>query len=415
MTSEAASFDGMNFWSELYVLKDNQRKGDQYMEQVFAHVDALRDDIRHVSEFIHQHPEVGHQEHQSSAFLIEELKKKGFTVEANAAGLPTAFKAVYQGKGPGPAIAFCAEYDALPEIGHACGHNLIAAAAFGAACALVTHMPELDGSIIVMGTPAEEVSPPVKGIMIEKGVFEGVDVALTIHGGDRTAVGMNRLAVDSMEITYTGRTSHAAASADRGRSALDGALLAMHAIEMLREHVRQDTRIHGIIKDGGAAANIVPGRAVLHYMVRALDSEYVDHVAERMKKCFAAGALATETEMEIRHLGKLDSAKYMQTLNSRLIDYAEKAGAIQVLEPSPTTASTDFGNVSHAMPAAELSVGFVPVGTAGHSREYREAAKSETGLHAAVVGAKAMAALAYDLLTESDYLASVKAEFVRRK
>ncbi len=385
------------------------------MNNVFVNVDALRDEIQHVSEFIHQHPEVGHQEHQSAAFLVEELKRQGFTVEVGVAGLPTAFKAVYKGRNAGPTIAFCAEYDALPEIGHACGHNLIAAAAYGAACALVPLMGELSGTIIVMGTPAEEVSPPVKGIMIEKGVFDGVDVALTIHGGDRTTVGMNRLAVDSMEITYTGRTSHAAASADRGRSALDGALLAIHGIEMLREHVRQDARMHGIIKDGGEAANIVPGRAILHYMVRALDSDYVDHVAERMKKCFAAGALATETEMEIRHLGKLDSAKYMKTLNSRLIDYAEKAGAIQVMDPSPTTASTDFGNVSHAMPAAELSVGFVPVGTAGHSCEYREAAASEAGLHAALVGAKALASVAYDLLTEPEYLQSVLAEFEQRK
>ena len=385
------------------------------MQTIFSQVDALQNDIRHVSDFIHQHPEVGHQEFQSSAFLVEELKKKGFQVETNVAGLPTAFKAVYAGKGSGPTIAFCAEYDALPEIGHACGHNLIAAAAYGAGCALIPFMKQLGGTIVVMGTPAEEVSPPVKGIMIEKGAFDGVDVALTIHGGDRTTVGMNRLAVDSMEITYQGRTSHAAASADRGRSALDGALLAMHAIEMLREHVRQDTRMHGIIKEGGEAANIVPGRAVLHYMVRALDSDYVEHVAERMKNCFAAGALATETEMEIRHLGKLDSAKYMDTLSSRLIEYAEKAGAVQILEPAPTTASTDFGNVSHAMPAAELSVGFVPVGTAGHSHEYRQAAARETGFHAAQVGAKAMAAVAYDLLTQPDYLQSVKAEFTERK
>jgi amidohydrolase len=272
---------------------------------------------------------------------------------------------------------------------------------------------DLPGTVIVMGTPAEEVSPPVKGLMIERGAFAEVDVALIIHGGDRTAVGMKRLAVDAMEITYTGQTSHAAASPDRGRSALDGALLAMHGIEMLREHVRPDTRMHGIIKNGGEAPNIVPGKATLHYMVRALDSSYVDEVVRRLKNCFEAGALATETEVSIRHLGKLDNARYLESLNCRLIDYARQAGAVQVMEPASTTASTDFGNVSHRFPAAELAVAFVSVGTAGHSVAYREAAGGEAGHRAALVGAKAMAALAYDLLTQPDYLQAVQEEFRR--
>jgi amidohydrolase len=381
------------------------------INRIFQNIEASREEIMNVSQFIHSHPEVGHQEFESSRFLIEKLEEAGFAVERGIGDLPTAFKATWHGMTPGPVIAFCAEYDALPQIGHACGHNVIAAAAYGAARALQDLGNELPGTVIVMGTPAEEVSPPVKGLLIDRGAFKGVDVALTIHGGDRTAVGMNRLAVDSMEITYSGTTSHAAASADRGRSALDGALLAMHAIEMLREHVRQDTRIHGIIKNGGEAANIVPGKAVLHYMVRALDSDYVGHVVDRMNKCFEAGALATETQVAIQHLGKLDNAQYVKVINNRLIEYAAQAGAIQIMEPSPTTASTDFGNVSHAIPSAELSVAFVPVGTAGHSVAYREAAGSDAGLHAAIVGAKAMAAVAYDILSDPRYLEEIKAEF----
>ncbi len=384
------------------------------MHVVFQEVEKIKEDVLNVSHFIHQHPEVGHQEFQSSRYLIQALHEKGFTVEEEAAGLGTAFKAVYSSKKPGPTIAFCAEYDALPGIGHACGHNLIAAAAFGAASALIPLLEDGGGTVVVMGTPAEEVLPPVKGTMIDRGAFAGVDVVLAIHGSDRTAVGMNRLAVDSMTITYRGKTSHAAASADRGRSALDGALLAMHAIEMLREHVRPDTRIHGIITDGGEAANIVPGQASLHYMVRALDSEYVDHVVQRVEKCFHAGALATETEVEIHHLGKLDNARYVQALSARLIQYAADAEAIQIMDPSPLTASTDFGNVSHALPAAELNVGFVPVGTAGHSKEYREAAGQEAGDHAALVGAKAMGAVAYDLITQPDFLHDVLNEFKHR-
>ncbi len=384
-------------------------------QKVFAAVDRNREEIIAISDYIHANPEVGHQEVKAAAFLTERLRAAGFTVETGAGGFPTAFRAVYQGKLPGPTVAICAEYDALPQIGHACGHNVIAAAACGAGLALRDMLDELPGTVIVMGTPAEEVSPPVKGLMIENGAFAGVDAVLIIHGGDRTAVGMKRLAVDAMEITYTGKTSHAAASPDRGRSALDGALLAMHAIEMLREHVRQDTRIHGIIKNGGEAANIVPGQASLHYMVRALDSAYVDEVSARMQKCFEAGALATETSVSIRHLGKLDNASYMTSLNERLIAYAREAGALQVMEPSATTASTDFGNVSHRFPAAELAVAFVPVGTAGHSIAYREAAGGEPGHAAALVGAKAMAAVAYDLLTETGYLQAVQSEFSGRK
>ncbi len=381
------------------------------MNEVFSQVDSIKEKVLKVSDFIHKNPEVGHKEFVSSKFLIDALKKEGFTVETEVANLSTAFKAVYTNNLAGPTIAFCAEYDALPEIGHACGHNLIAASAFGAAVALKNMEEKIPGRIIVMGTPAEEVSPPVKGKMIEEGAFSDVDVALIIHGTDRTAVGMNRLAVDAMEITYKGKTSHAAASPDRGRSALDGALLAMHAIEMLREHVRQDARIHGIIKQGGEAPNIVPGKASLHYMVRALDSDYVDHLVERMNKCFEAGALATETEFSIEHLGKIDNAQYVKSVSDRLIKYAEEAGAVQVMDPAPTTASTDFGNLSHAIPSAELSVGFVPVGTAGHSIDYREAAGKKPGHHAALVGAKAMAAAAYDLFTDPKLLEKAKAEF----
>jgi amidohydrolase len=276
-------------------------------EKVFPAVDSIKEKIIAINDYILANPEIGHQEVKSAQYLVEQLQAAGFAVEVGAGGFPTAFKAVYQGKTPGPTVAFLAEYDALPGIGHACGHNLIAAAACGAGMALQKMMGDLPGTIVVMGTPAEEVPPPVKGKMIENGAFDGVDVSLTIHGADRTAAGGQALAVDILDITYTGQTSHAAASPDRGRSALDGALLAMHAIEMLREHVRSDTRIHGIITNGGEAPNIVPGKATLRYMVRALDRSYVDAVVQRLEKCFQAGALATETTVSITNLGKWDN------------------------------------------------------------------------------------------------------------
>jgi len=384
-------------------------------EKVFPAVDSIREEIIAISDYIHQNPELGHQEEKAVKFLTGKLAAAGFTVETGVGGFPTAFKAVYQGKTAGPTVAFLAEYDALPGIDHGCGHNLIAASTIGAALALRRMMDDLPGTIVVMGTPAEEVPPPVKGKMVENGAFAGVDVSLTFHGSAGTYANAKMLAVNALEVTYTGKTSHAAASPEQGRSALDGALLALHALEMLREHVRQDTRMHYIIADGGEAPNIVPKHTTVRCFLRGLERAYLDQVAERAEKCFRAGALATETEVEIKVVGKWDDYLHVPALNQAMEEYARQAGAVQMVQSPPAGGSSDFGNVSHAMPTSAIFVAFVPPDTAGHSKEWCDAAGGKAGHDAAMVGAKAMAATAYDLLTQPEYFKTVQAEFARAK
>lgn len=384
-------------------------------QKVFPVVDGIKDDIIAISDYIHRNPELGHQEEKAVRYLTAKLADAGFAVETGVGGFPTAFKAVYQGKTEGPTVAFLAEYDALPGIDHACGHNLIAAAAVGAGLALRQMMDELPGTIVVMGTPAEEVPPPVKGKMIENGAFAGVDVSLTFHGSSGTYANAQMLANNAMEVTYTGKTSHAAASPEQGRSALDGALLALHGLELLREHVRQDIRMHYVIADGGKAPNIVPEKAVVRCFLRGLERSYLDQVAERAEKCFRAGALATETEVVIDVLGKWDDYLHIPALNKAMEEYARAAGAGQMMDSPPAGGSSDFGNVSHAMPTSAIFVAFVPPGTAGHSKEWCDAAGEKAGHDAAIIAAKAMAATAYDLLTQPEYLKTVQGEFARLK
>lgn len=380
---------------------------------LYTYIDKLADDLWALSSFIHAHPELAHQEVQAQAHLVATLRTQGFEVEEGVGGFPTAFRARFS-SGERPAVAYVAEYDALPRLGHGCGHNLVAAAAVGAACALKTAIQRarLSGTVLVVGTPAEEVPPPVKGVMAERGVFDGTDVAMIAHGHDRTCSGGRLLAVDAFDFEFRGRAAHAAASPEEGVSALDAAVLTMHAVELLREHVRSDVRIHGIITDGGQAPNIVPERSALRYYVRALDRPYVEQVSRRVQDCARASALATGASLTIIPLGKWEPRRTVAALNHRLLEHAAAAGAERIGEHPPGLGSADFGNLSQYLPAATLYVELVPEGVALHTPEVVHAAGSGPGRRALIIGAKALAATGYDLLTDPAFLAEVRQQFL---
>jgi amidohydrolase len=381
-------------------------------EDLHEAIDAMAPDLWAVSSFIHANPELGHHEVKAQARLVEELRGRGFTVEQGIGGFSTSFRAVYSA-GSGPVVAFMAEYDALPEIGHGCGHNLICSAALGAAIALkaTVERQKLGGTVMVIGTPAEEVPPPVKGLMVERGVFDGVDVAMIAHGRDRTCAGGPLLAVDAFDFEFRGKTAHASASPEEGVSALDAAILTVHALEILREHVRSDVRIHGIVTDGGQAPNVVPDHAALRYYVRALDRPYLESVSRRVEACARAGALATGAAVTITPLGKWEPRRNIDVLNRRLLQHAAAAGAQRIGEHPPSLGSADFGNLSQHLPAATLYVELVPEGVALHTPEVAAAAGAEPGRRALLIGAKTLAATAYDLLTDTGFIAEVKEQF----
>ncbi|GAH88159.1 unnamed protein product, partial [marine sediment metagenome] len=235
------------------------------------------------------HPELGFQESRASAWLTQYLEENGFSVERGICELPTAFRASY-GEGK-PAIAILAEYDALPKMGHACGHNIIAASAVGAGIASKKAIDKFGGNILVIGTPAEELYGG-KAIMAERGAFDHVDIAMIVHPGAHDAAAIQSLACQSVEVEFFGKAVHAASRPEKGINALEAMLQSFSAINSLRQHIKDKARIHGIITDGGEAANIVPAHSAGLFIVRAEDDSYLDELKQRVINCFAGAAAA---------------------------------------------------------------------------------------------------------------------------
>lgn len=333
---------------------------------------------------IHELNEIGSKEHESSKFLSGVLKSHGFKITENYGQIPTAFRAekiVGSGK---PTIAFLAEYDALPGIGHACGHNLIAASAIFSAIESVRKIN--NGKIVVIGTPDEEGSGEYAGskiLLANKGLFDDVDLILGSHPGDSWDVGRQSLAVQDFEITFRGRASHEAGNPDRGRSALDAAMLTYNAVNMMRQHVRRDANvvIHGILKEGGTASNVTPEKAVLVYGIRSSDVKYHVTLVERFKKILEGCTIATETTYELKEIGPLFSTtKATPTLSNfvrkQLLDKGFDCPPLEETFAEQPGGSTDFANVSQVKPALEVDFQIAPKGTPWHSRASLEAARS---------------------------------------
>jgi amidohydrolase len=381
-------------------------------EKISRAIDREEAEIVALSRYIFDHPELGNQEFLAADRMTAYLSGKGFAVERGIAGLPTAFKAVApHGRAGGPVIAFLAEYDALPEIGHACGHNVVAAAAVGAAIGLAAALKDQPGAVWVLGTPSEERSPQGKVVMADAGVFDGVDVALIIHGSDRTTTGGGSLAIQSVEMVFHGKPAHAAKYPWAGISALDAAMLAAHAIELHREHVPPDVRIHGIITDGGAAPNIVPERAAMRYYVRSTRSATVKEVLRKLENCVRGAGTAMGAGVEFKPGTMLDAKLLLPMLDRLLLEEAGAAGAARVRQAEEEMGSTDFGNVTRRIPAATLKVEITADRVGVHTREFAAASGATAGDRAAIIGAIAMAMTGWRLMSEAATLAAVKAEF----
>src|ERR671937_503308 len=391
----------------------------QLKERVCQAVDRNAAELIETADWIHAHPEIGHQEVEASRRLKRLLESAGIPVETGTAGMATAFKAELGGKhGARPRIAILAEYDALPGLGHGCGHNLIGTSAVGAGLALTEVLPDLDGSVWVLGTPAEESAAPNSGgkvHMVSAGVFSDVDAAIMFHPGTETAVTLDRsLAARGFEFYFHGRAAHAAGAPEEGINALDAVVLFYNAISMLRQQVRSDVRIHGIILSGGAAANIIPNYAAIRYRTRADDSEYLADVVDRVIACAEGAARATGCRLE----WKEDMPGYENTLPNpvlmELMTANLRALGLEVNSHRRRSGrgSTDFGNVSRRVPGIEARLAITDqLEMPGHSVEFREAAGSEQGRLAMLLAAKSLAMTAVDLLTDPEHLTRAKAAF----
>jgi amidohydrolase len=375
-------------------------------QRVCEAVDALSDTLLAVSHEIHANPELAFEEHAASALLVSTLEQAGLDVEPGAYGLETAFSTDFGSQPAGAgSVALVAEYDALPQIGHACGHNIIATASVGAGLALATLGEALPGRVRILGTPAEERGGG-KELMAREGAFEGIDSALMIHPAGVNLVDMPSIAVGEVNVAYKGIAAHASAMPERGRNALDALVLAYQSISALRQHIKPTERLHGIITDGGQAPNIVPERAAGRFYVRASNSKELEPLKERVVACFRAGAEATGTEVSI-DWSPVDylAIRFNEPLASAFQQNAERLGREFVpldAIPSRFAGSTDMGNVSHRVPSIHPMLAAAPPHCAIHNAEFAEHAGAAIGDAAALDGAKALAMTALDFLCDAE-------------
>jgi amidohydrolase len=380
-------------------------------QRVIDEVDRRAEVLIEASHQIHAHPELNHEERFAHDLLTSILDGEGLDVTPRARGLDTAFEA-RAGYGDGPTIAVLCEYDALPAIGHACGHNIIGSAGLGAGLAAAALADEVGGRVVVMGTPAEEGGGG-KVLMAERGGFDGVDAAMMVHPAGADLLAMNVIAIQQLWVEYFGEAAHAAAFPHRGRNALDAAVLGYVNVAALRQHIRPTERIHGIFTKAGDKPNIVPDHTMAQWYVRSPKMRLLGALKERVLACLEAGAAAAGCRME--HEWK-DPA-YADMLDNRAIVELYAANAARtgrtLLDPARApgvVGSTDMGNVSYVVPSIHPMIKVSPPNVSIHSPEFTRYAASADGDLAVLDGAKALAMTVVDLWLRSDVLERAKGE-----
>ena len=379
--------------------------------RIAAAVEAHRAEVLELSHRIHASPEPAFEERQASAWVAETIARHGYAVEHPVGSLDTAVRGVLHGgrDGAGPRIGVLAEYDALPGLGHGCGHNSMAASGVGAAIGLAAVAPELAGEIVFLGTPAEERGSG-KAIMIRDGLFEGLDAALLYHPSDVTYVACRLLASEDVYVTFHGRQAHAASEPWMGRNALDALVLLLSSVGLWRQQLRPDVRVHGIVQEGGTAANIIPSRSKAWFMVRSpREDEYLE-MRERFHDMCEAAAAATGCSVKVEFDGGASTMNHNRTLGDRFAANMEAYGVLDS-PPSDNLGSSDMGNVSQVLPTIHPSIAICAAGVPGHSIEFREAAISPLGDEVTLLAATLIAQTAYELFADPALVEAAWAEF----
>ena len=377
---------------------------------VIGEIDARRQQLSELSLRIHANPELALQEVKATAWLTQYLEENGFSIERGICELPTAFRGSY-GAGK-PAIAILAEYDALPDLGHACGHNILATCAVGAGVASTPASDRFGGSIIIIGTPAEETHGG-KIIMAGRGAFDNIDMVMMVHPGTHDVATTQTLALQSLEVEFFGQAAHAAAQPETGINALEAMLQSFTAINSLRQHIKDKARIHGIITDGGEAANIVPAHSAANFLMRAEDDTYLDELKQKVINCFIGAATASGARLEYKwgdmHYASLRNNLTLAQLFSQ--NMHSLGCKMPLSDPDHTFGSTDMGNVTQLVPSIHPFVAIAPVGIALHSPQFASAAASEAGIQGLIDAAKALAMTVVDLVANPEIVSKVKEEF----
>ncbi len=384
---------------------------DPQKQALIKEVERLKPELLEISRFLHANPELAFEEHKAVERLSRTMETHGFSVERSVAGLDTAFTAS-RASAEGPTIAFLAEYDALPGLGHACGHNLIAAGSVGAGLALKAALGEVGGRVLVVGCPAEEKGGG-KIPLVESGVFRSVDAAMLVHPSNRTEIVKRALGMRDVQVEFFGKASHAAATPHLGINALDAVILTFTNINALRQQIRPDARIHGIITHGGKAPNIIPDHAAALFYVRALDMAYLEELYQKVLGCFEAAAMATGTRHQVKRAG---SDYHPHKINYALAELFRKnlealGSQVDQGPEDRDLGSTDVGNVSQAVPTVQPMIAICGPSVACHMPEFAVASASRAGEEGMLLAATAMALTGLDLLRDRDALRRVKQEF----
>ncbi|HET7701952.1 MAG TPA: M20 family metallopeptidase [Candidatus Limnocylindrales bacterium] len=380
-----------------------------------AAIDAASDEIVDLSHRIHANPEVAFEEVRAATWVGEALRAHGYEVEHPVGSLATAVRGILRGGAgggggrSGPRIAILAEYDALPGLGHGCGHNTMAASGVGAAIALASIADELPGEVVFLGTPAEERGSGKK-TMIDDGLFDGVDAALLFHPCDRNHVESHPLASEDVDVVFHGLQAHAAADPWKGRNALDAMVLLFSSVGLWRQQLRPDARVHGIIQEGGTAANIIPDRTRAWFMIRSPEQDHYEEMKARFRALVDAAALATDTTAEVAFSGGATTMKPNATLEARWVANAAAYGIVDA-GPDPNSGSTDMGNVSWVCPTIHPELAIAPEGTPGHSIRFRDAAATPAADRTTLVAATLVAQVAYELFADPELVAAAWRDF----
>ena len=389
---------------------------DELKTKICGAVDALAGELEAISHKIHANPELCFKEEKAAAWLTEFLEQKGLKVERGIGGLPTAFRATVPGSAPGPTIAIMAEYDALPKIGHACGHNVIATSGAGAVAALAVALNTLPftGTIQVIGTPAEEGGAG-KVRLMNAGAFKGVEAALMIHPRCGTRIWRPSLGIIKVNSEFHGKAAHASSWPWRGANALNAVIQLFVGLDAMRQQLRPEARVHGIISHGGDQPNIIPEHTAAEFYLRSESKAYLQELFRRFEGCAqgaatATGCTVTITTDPIVH-DPLKPNVAMAALfekNLERIDFP-----VDPEDPEAGYGSTDCGNVSQVIPTIHPYIRISPDGVPGHSREFAEWAKSPMARTGLVAAAKALAMTALDLVASPEELKKAKEEFAR--
>lgn len=385
-------------------------------------IEMHRAELCKMADLIYDFAEKSAEEYKSMELLTGYLQNEGFTVERGIA-LDTAFRATWDNcraavddeeKNTAPVLGILVEYDALEDIGHACGHHMQGPAGIGAAIAIKDVMKDYPFKLVIYGTPAEETLGG-KIVMLDAGYMKELDLALMSHGSPNTSVDEKCMALENFVVTFHGVKSHAAISPDEGRSALDAALLSFHAIEMLREHVKDDTRMHYTIRNAGGPPNVVPDLTVAEYTLRSYSTSYLNTVVERFYNILKGAALMTDTTYDIQRDLPFKSKIVCHSVNDLLMKNAAYEKAPSIAAPRKKTGSTDFGNVLYEIPGSCIRIAFTKPDAQPHSQEYLEAGKTDKAHDAICYAAKIMADTFCDVITTPGLLTQIKEEFYAAK